>query len=464
MNKKTSNYFKRMKKNSSRRDFIKRNSLAGLGTAFAIGSVSNCGGDKPLSEEVIPGETPLKSIGGITFKQLRERYRKDLFGRFLPNMDRFVVDHEYGGFMCNVNIRSGKKISTNKRAWYEGRGIWVYSFLYNNFEQNPEFLEVARKSKDFILKLQPTDGNFWPSSFTREGTPLSGPGDIYGNLFIAEGLAEYAKASGEGQYFELAKKIMFGALARYDRPEYDYSISYGPSAAPKVMGPRVLGHWMVFLRLATQMLEKDPDPDIEDLAERCVDAVMNYHLHPEYGLLNELLTHNLTLPDSEFAQFSYLGHSIETLWMVMFEAVRRKDTALFRASQQAFERHVTVATDPVYGGYFRSLDHVDDYNWKLDKVLWLQEEVLIGTLFLIEHTGDLWAQRCYAETDAFVREKFHHLDFKFWIPNGNRQVSEYNLERVEHYHHPRHLMLNLLAIERFSERKSKTSKLFSKQK
>ncbi len=86
---------------------------------------------------------------------------------------------------------------------------------------------------------------------------------------------------------------------------------------------------MVFLRLATQMLEYEPDPDIEILADRCLDAVMNHHLNQEYGLLNELLAHDLSLPNNKWAHFAYLGHGIETLWMVMFEAVRRKNTRVF---------------------------------------------------------------------------------------------------------------------------------------
>jgi len=349
--------------------------------------------------------------------------------------------------------------------------MWVYSFLYNNFEKDPHFLEIARKSKEFILKHQPSESSFWNSSFSREGKPLAVPGynnpyisesgDIYGNLFIAEGLAEYSKASGEQKYFVLAKKITLDCLARYDQLDYSYDIVYGPANAPKIQGTRVLGHWMVFLRTATQMLEMKADPEIERLAQRCVDAVMDHHLNSDYGLLNEGLAHDLSLPDNEWAQFAYLGHGIETLWMVMSEAVRRKDKKLLIKSMDAFKRHVRLAYDGVYGGYFRSLDHVDNFLWTLNKMLLFQQEILIGTLFMIEHTGDPWARQCFAETEEYVQEKFTRPEFKFWIPNGDRAVSEFNTSRVEHYHHPRYLMLNLLAIERMIKRNGKVLNLFS---
>src|SRR5690606_19453409 len=127
------------------------------------------------------------------------------------------------------------------------------------------------------LQHPPSNNDFWISSFDRQGTPTSGPGDIYSSLFVAEGLAEFAKASGEMEYHDQAKKIILSCLGRYDSPEYDYYVGYLSETAPKIPAPRVLGHWMVFLRAATQMLEKGYDPEMQELADRCVDAILNHH-------------------------------------------------------------------------------------------------------------------------------------------------------------------------------------------
>lgn len=436
-----------MKQNTdhSRRRFIKQNSLLGLGM-LAFGA-HGCN----LKTEQ-KGASAISEIGDLSLEQLRDQYQHALFDRFIPNMDELVIDHEYGGFMCSVDIITRERKSEAKSAWFEGRGLWSYAFLYNNFGQDPKVLEVARKSKDFIvnhiMKSTPDKQGFWPSSYNRTGSNASGEGNIYGHLFIAEGLAEFAKASGDESYFDQSKAIVMDCLERYDQSDYAYHVTYLSPSASQVPGPRVLGHWMVFLRAATQMLEYKNDPEIEKIAERCVDAIMNHHLNPTYRLMNELLNHDLSLPDNEFANFSYVGHAIETLWMVMFEAKRKGDDSLFHAAAESFKRHVKVAADHVYGGFFRSLDHVDDYTWKVDKVLWLQEEVLIGTLFMIEHTGDQWAQQCFAETYHYVLEKFTNPDYAFWISAGDRKLNEFQQVRAEHYHHPRHLMLNLLALQR----------------
>ena len=396
----------------------------------------------------------------LSLQKLQERYHSDLFDDFIPHMDQFVIDHQNGGFMCSVDITNGKQVNSNKTAWFEGRGMWTYSFLYNHFGKNPKYLEIARKSKDFILKLQPKDNSFWTSSFDKEGNPLSGPGDIYSSLFVAEGLAEFAKASGEKHYFTLAKKIILSCLDRYDSPDYDYYVAYLNPEAPKIPAPRVLGHWMVFLRAATQILEDGPDADMQKVADRCLDACLNHHLNPEYKLFNEVLNHDMSRPANSFKDFSYTGHGIETCWMLLFEAARRKDKDLFARIAEIFKRHVLVAHDQVYGGYFRALDHVGNNTWKVDKVLWLQEEVLIGSLFIAEHTSDSWAQRCFKETLDYVQQKFDVSGNLFWSSSGDRQLKEYAKYRAEHYHHPRHLMLNLLAVNRMLKRNGQVSNLF----
>ncbi|MFZ4100960.1 MAG: AGE family epimerase/isomerase [Sphingobacterium thalpophilum] len=432
-----------------RRQFMSNTLFAGLGSL----SLNTFG-----SEHLIFSED--SGLNGFDLNKLHDFYHAELFNRFIPNMDKFVIDHKLGGFMTSIDITTGNQVNSNKTAWFEGRGMWTYSFLYNNIEKNPEYLEIARKSKDFILKHLPKDDKFITSSYSKDGNPLSGPGDIYSSLFVAEGLAEFAKATNDKQYFKMAKMLILSCLDRYDSPDYDYYVAYLNSDAPKIPGPRVLGHWMVFLRAATQILENGPDAEMEKLADRCLDACLNHHLNPKYNLFNEVLNHDFSRPDNSYKDFAYTGHGMEMCWMLHFEAVRRKDKKLFDRITEVFKTHINVAHDDVYGGYFRSLDHVDNNIWKVDKVLWLQEEVLIGSMFIAEHTGEEWAKKLFNETLEYVLKSFAKPGNLFWASAGDRFVKEYAKTRAEHYHHPRHLMLNLLSLKRMIKRKGKTSGLF----
>lgn len=430
---------------------------------------------EPLSVASQKRRAPRAPSGGATMlagrslRELREQYRRDLFDDFLPFMERHVIDREHGGFMCNAD-HHGERVNHNKLSWFEGRGTWVYAFLYNNLAREEKHLDVARRSVEFTLKAKPADDDaLWPKELTRDGRPLrSADGEIYGDLFIAEGFAEYAKATNDRAHWELAKRLLFKCVRIYDRPDYRPVIgqTYLGAEARPFPGARIQGVWMTLIRLVTQMLEMRADAELEGVARRCVDAVLNHHYNPEFGLINELLNHDLSRPQNEYAQLVYTGHCIENLWMLMHEAARLKDGKLFETFAGWFRRHVEVAWDDVHGGAFRNLQHVEKNIWVVDKVLWLQEEILIGALFIFERTGAPWAKDIFDETYIYVREKYplKQRGSPLWMYASDRKVSfEAFLKmpkRVENFHHPRHLMLNLLSLERMLKRGGRPSRLF----
>ena len=432
----------------NRRDFFGSGVAGLLGLSFAS--------HETAAQSAAPRKPEIR-LAGMPLSELREIYVRDLFDDFLPFIDKYVFDHQLGGFMCNCDY-DGRRINDGKLSWFEGRGSWVYAFLYNNIAREQKYLDVARKSLDFVLKIKPKDKDeLWPKELTRDGKPVSSAdGEIYGDLFIAEGLAEFSKATGERSHWDEAKKLVLKCVRLYDREDYRPVIGqtyFGKNARP-FPGARIQGVWMVLIRVVTQMLHMRADPELEKIAARCVDAVVNHHFNPEFGLNNELLNHDLSRPANEYAQLVYTGHAIETLWMLLLEAQRLKNTALFDTLAERFRRHVEVAWDDVYGGVFRNLMNVKDNVWTLDKVLWAQEEVLIGSLLVFEQTGADWARETFDTTYRYVRETYplKKHGSPLWMYAGNRKVEfdEFKTrpKRVENYHHPRYLMLNILALDR----------------
>lgn len=399
-------------------------------------------------------------LGGKSLRLLRDQYRNDLFQDFLPFMDRFVIDHEYGGFMCNAD-HLGNRLNENKSSWFEGRGIWVYAFLYNNLAREQKYLDVAHRSVEFTLKSKPGADELWPRELSRQGASITpANGEIYGDLFIAEGFAEYAKASKDHSYWDLAKQLLFKCVAVYDRPDYRPTIGQtylGPEARP-FPGARIQGVWMVLIRVLTQMLEMKADADLEKVAARCVEAITKYHYNPDLGLINELINHDLSRPQNEYAQLVYTGHCIENLWMLLHEATRLRNEKLFTTLSEWFKRHVEVAWDDLYGGVFRNLQNAERNVWLVDKVLWAQEEVLIGSMFIFERTGSEWAREWFDKMYGYVMDKYplKRHGSPLWMYASDRKASFEAFQkmprRVENFHHPRHLMLNLLTIERMMKR------------
>ncbi|MCE5308450.1 MAG: AGE family epimerase/isomerase [Acidobacteriales bacterium] len=390
----------------------------------------------------------------MELEQLQKQYKQDLFDDCIPFLDKYVVDRVYGGFLCNTD-RDGSHLSERKETWFEGRGIWVYSFLYRNFGGSKEHLELARKTMEFILGARPEGADtLWPDRLTREGKPLSPPSEsIYGDMFIAEGLAEFAWASGDMRPWEEAKRLIQKCLRVYDRPGYapDVVASYRCPKPVRFPGARSQGVAMVLIRVIKQMLEHRADPELQRVVDDAVDAVLSRFYNPDYGLNNELLNHDFTRPTGDLARFIYTGHAIETLWMLADEAVRRGDRQMLETAAARFRRHVEVAWDDVYGGVFRGSSDIEQNQWVLDKVLWEQEEVLIGALLFWEHLRAPWARDIFEKTYDYVQEHYplRKYGFGYWITSADRKVTfEKHFDRIENYHHPRHLMLNLLAIKR----------------
>ena len=397
-------------------------------------------------------------IADKSLVSLRDHYKKYLFEEYLPFWDRHGIDHQRGGFMCALD-HDGTLIDDSKNMWYQGRGLWTYSYLYRNFG-GEEHLEVARKTRDFLLANGRNEQGDWVTSLDREGrvtSPATRRG--YDGLFVAEGLQAYAHATGDEEALEVAIASLWRSLAMFDDPERLIAEGYIPHNYP---GMHVLGTHMVLVLILTQLLEQVDDPELTKLSDRVVDAIINRFWHPEYRLMSEVLDHDYQRPDDANEDFIYLGHAIETLWMLLPEAMRRKDRALFDLVAERFRRHLEVAWDDVYSGLFRAM-HVHGV-YTFDKVLWLQEEALVGSLILLEHAGLDWAGAWFGRVFDYMEEKFalRQYGWPLYLYGADRKVTYIeHVGRKEHYHHPRCAMRNLLALERMIERGGVVSDFWS---
>ena len=436
-----------------RRDLLK----ATVGTTV-LSSVG-CQSNKTEREDFYLGLIDKnQKLDGFSLSELHEKYKTHFYDDFLPFFLKNMVNYKHGGFHAYTEWdgrpRSGVE---TQESWWLGRGIWMVSFLYNHLLKEQRFLDICERAVKIIMKNKPEGDSLWHKSFTPDGNPAEKPRDfIYDDLFIAEGLAEFGIASGDNQYIELAKQTLLKCLKIYDSPEYKYAPDYGLKITPP-KAPRILGHWMIFLIITTQMLRYNDDPEIKAIADRAIDAIMNYHFNPEFDLLNEILYHDMSLPDNEFAQFVYTGHAMETLWMVMWEAVRRKDKELFFTAAQRFRRHVEISWDDVYGGVFRSLNHVNKNLWELDKQMWTQVEIMVGMLLAYEHGGFDWAGEWYGKMYNYFAKNFSlkKHNSPMWLLGGSRKPwDDPRPGTGAIYHLPRWMMMNLLSIERMMKERN----------
>ena len=443
-----------------RRSFIS----TGLG-ASTIGLTSGgCTMKKGNKDQASQSADSIKSLAGKTLEELREQYRADLFDEYLPFLEQHVIDHEYGGFMCNTRP-DGTQVSTEKRAGYEGRGMWVFSFLYNNIAKEQKYLDVAEKSAALLMKNKPDGDNLWPSKYDREGNPEAPPSQsVNADLYIAEGFAEFSKASGDNNYLSLAKEVTMKCLRIFDHPDYgSFSVRRNSeNEKTETQGIKMLDDWMLFIRCTKGIIESGADSDMEKLAARYVDTIMNKYYNPEFDLIVERLNSYYQLLKNDLGQLINFGNDFQALWHTMDEALRLKNKALFDTAATRLIRHIEVAWDDVYGGVFNTLRHVDKNEWSLSKSHYGQAETLVGLLKIIEHTGSERACNLFTQIFSYVEEKFPQRQYGYplWILGSDRKVSfRENASRIGNFHQPRHLMLNLLALDRIIENGGKPSRI-----
>ena len=439
---------------------MKRRSFFG-----AAGSAALASGllDAPAILAEPPVTVPMNATNGRftlkTFQDIHKQYRYD-FDDFLTFYDKFVIDRQYGGFLCSCD-HDGSHINTNKTASTEGRGIWCYSFMYNNgLVKDKKYLDYARASVDFIMKYRPSGDNYWPSTWAQDGKVIGETGSLPGDCYIGEGLREYSRATGDKKLLALAKETMLKCYAKYNSPDFKDSSSPYP-------GSKNLWYWMEFMWFGTNWPEKEPDPDLQKIVDHCIDAIMNHHLNPDFNLYNMLINHDLSRASGEnaaHAKVAGCGHATEALWMILYEAVRQKDKKLFENAATMFKRHVDVSRDFIYGGVYNDCRDVDQNIWEMTKILWAEVFVLIGSLQVIEHIGSPWATPMFAEQYDYCLKKFTKKQYGYalWLDSTNRKGDfPPHASRADIYHHPRHLMLNLLSLERIIKRGGKLSGVFA---
>ncbi|MFC1552651.1 AGE family epimerase/isomerase, partial [Candidatus Latescibacterota bacterium] len=340
------------------------------------------------------------SISGMSLTELREDYRARLFDGYIPFWDKGGFDAENGGFMCEL-YDDGTVQNDEKFIWYQGRAVWVYAYLYNNFGRDPRYLEIAEKTRDFMEKFMYSGNGMWLESVDRNGKKVASTGqgsgsDIYGAMFASAGLIELYKAAGNEQDLELAKNSIWTSMKRYNDPGYDGVGISGSDAT----GLRSQGHSFMTVWPLTQLLSFHDDSALEALQREHVGHIVNDFWNPDYGIVNETLFHDYSrIPGHEATMAP--GHSLETLWMVMYDAIRIKDRALFDTCKNRIRRLIEMNWDYVYEGWGTNSFRV----FASEKVsrgpsfdvknMWAHTEILVACMTVLEYTGEVWAKEWY---------------------------------------------------------------------
>ena len=444
-----------------------------LGTALAAaatGTLPAFGAPGALQAESPPTSFPVlpKRLAGMSLEQLRDDYRDRLFRQYLPFWDKGGYDKQRGGFTCELND-DGSVAADEKFIWYQGRAIWIYSFLYQHFGKDPRWLQVAAKTHHFMVRHMDASDGRWHEKTKRDGTVVGGLGkNVYGWLFAAAGLAEYYAAAGDEKDLQLAKESIWAAVRTYDDPGYGdtHTTQYTAVEVP-AGGLRSQGHSMLIVWILSRLLACHDDPRLVALQREHVDHIMSHFWNPDYGITNEYLHHDYRRIPSA-ATHMFAGHSLESLWIVMREALRIKDQKLFDTAAGRIRRLLEMCWDYVFEGWadgdyfvFDTPKHRRGPQYEV-KTMWAHCEVLIACLMVLEYTGAVWAKEWYERARAFTLKTMPVEGHGVWRQAVDRFGKDLkrvgvSTKRKGNFHQPRMLMMNLLSLDRVIDNGGKLS-------
>lgn len=399
-----------------------------MNAAWAVGEDKN-GSIYGPSED---SPTVVDRIGTRTTEELLAFLKKDLEEHYVAHWDNGGIDWDNGGFVPEWN-NAGEEDYHRKSMYDMGRGLWVFSYLYNHFGKRDRHRRAAKLCTEFILAhCRDKTTGWWLSEVSIDGSQLEGPYDIYGDMYAILGLTEYWKISGDDALLDIAVDTAHGITERIVAPDYRHYKAHKERIEP---GTKILGTWQHFLSALTPLARVKRDNGIEMMARMCVRNILERHWRPEYGVYMEYLDDRFEpfRPgyDRELRKVSS-WHSIQSAWICMDEALRTGDRHMFaealETGRMTFEKCWLKNDDGTDAGLV-GLDYPEQpVAQSSDSPAWGRlDDAMVFAMLAIEHTHAPWAVQWfdriftlgYSKAESFNRNGLlHHPRRLFFCINS----------------------------------------------
>ena len=356
----------------------------------------------------------------VDFKEIASRYEEELRENCLPFWLEHSQDKEYGGYFSCLN-RDGSVYDTDKFIWLQGREVWMFAMLYNNVEKNQQWLDCAIQGAEF-LKTYGHDEN-WDFYFSldRKGNPLVQPYNIFSNTFACMAFAQLAKATGNEEYAQIARKIFTRILERRSNPKGQWCKAY-PGTRPM----KDFALPMIICNMALEIEDILEDKSVlAQTIDTCLHEVFDVFYKPELGCMLENVSSVDGAPlDCFEGREINPGHDLEALWFMMNLGVRRDDKALSEKCVEIALSVIERGWDKEFGGIYYFLDAKGVPQQKLEwdqKLWWVHIESAIAMLKGYQLTGNEKCLEWFLKLDAYLWDNFKDKEYPEWFGYLNRR-------------------------------------------
>lgn len=356
----------------------------------------------------------------VDFKQISSRYKRELLENCLPFWLEHSQDKEYGGYFSCLN-RDGSVYDTDKFIWLQGREVWMFAMLYNNVEKNRQWLDCAIQGAEFLKKYGHDENWDFYFSVNREGRPLVQPYNIFSNTFACMAFAQLAKATGNEEYAQIARRIFGRILERRSNPKGQWCKAY-PGTRPM----KDFALPMIICNMALEIEDILEDKSVlEQTIDTCLHEVFDVFYQPELGCMLENVSSVDGSPVDCFeGREINPGHDLEALWFMMNLGVRRGDKALIEKCVEIALLVIERGWDKEFGGIYYFLDAKGVPQQKLEwdqKLWWVHIESAIAMLKGYQLTGNEKCLEWFLKLDAYLWDNFKDKEYPEWFGYLNRR-------------------------------------------
>lgn len=363
--------------------------------------------------DVTPYKPSVSTLSGYA-----DLYRNELVNNILPFWMKHSKDEKSGGYFTCLN-RDGSVFDCDKFIWLQGRGVWCFSFMYNNVEQREEWLQMALHGADFLERYGRDKAGNWYFSLTADGRPLIQPYNIFSDCFATMAFASLDKALPTDRYKQIATDTFQNILKRQHNWKGQYNKAYP--------GTRPLKNFslpMILCNLALELEHLLGTEEVNRFIPTVVHEVMEVFYQPEKGLILENVYEDGRFCDSYEGRLLNPGHAIEAMWFVMDLGKRMGDDALIRKANDVMIRTLEYGWDEQHDGIFYFLDINGAPQQQLEwdqKLWWVHAEALVALAKGYQLTGDERCRQWFEKLHAYTWEHFRDPEYGEWYGYLNRR-------------------------------------------
>lgn len=350
-----------------------------------------------------------------------------------------MQDFENGGFYGQMKGDGTLVKDANKGGILNARILWSFSAAYR-VTGKPEYLEAATRAKDYIINKfydKEFGGIFW--ELDCKGNPVDTKKQFYALGFAIYGLSEYARATGDEEALEYAKKLFFTIEEHSLDTQYNGYIEactreWNEIADMRLSDldenyPKSQNTHLHIIEPYANLYRIWKDERLEKALRNLIDIFCDKILNPE--------THHLDLFfDMDWkrgaGQLESYGHDIECSWLMHEAALVLGDKDVL-AKVEPIVQLVAKASEKGLNpdGSMTHEANVDTGHVDADRHWWVQAENVVGWMNIYQYFGtkpdsSKWAKSALDKAELcwkYIKDNLidHELGEWYWSrdPEGN---------------------------------------------